>query len=113
MKLVTCGGLLASAFAVALGITNLLLITSLPENGAEITGSIKTVEPFAPVKLRATQDIFASGSAELVLLPEPVIPGPTQPTSSEPSTKASTAKQKRNSKHIDGPSLLAPIPPPI
>jgi hypothetical protein len=47
------------------------------------------------------------------VLPEPVIPGPTQPTSSEPSIKVSTAKQKRSSKHIDGPSLLPAIPPPI
>jgi hypothetical protein len=62
MKLMICGGILASAFAVVLGTTNLLLNPSLSENESEITGSIKTAEPFAPVKPRTTDIILAGRS---------------------------------------------------
>jgi hypothetical protein len=110
MNVMTCGGALAGAFAVLLGI-GYLLDTSLSEDRTEITGSIEAVQP--PVKLKATEDIFLTGSAELMRLSEAMIPGEMQRTRSEPAVKVSTAKRKHNPKPIDGPSLLAVIPPPI
>jgi hypothetical protein len=111
MKAVTCAKFLAAPLIVAFGIASLLLSNSLPDNGSEITGSISVGEPAAAV--RVTEDIFAHGSAELVPLPEPAIPAAIQPAGSQTVVKVATAKKKRKSKYIDGPSLSGAVPPPV